>query len=797
LEAEVSVVVGDHLAEVVQVAAGSSVTKTITSDLPVPAAFFSARRLLECNTLFAEIFVPTGGEKAGNLSLSSFAGEQNSALTKELSRLIASTEPPRAPVVHEVMLPTREGDRRFLLSALPTTYDERRAVRVVVQDINQYADRARNAEIAEGRYRIFVESSTAAVALVRAGSFVYVNKGFLDLFGYMFTEEIVGKEVAQFFAARDRKALAELSQAAGEAETAMPLLECTAVRKDSSRVRLQIRAEVLTVDDQPTLLWHCLDVSPWREAETAVERKARENEILERLLDAVHQSVERSEVEKASLAASLKWLGYESGGLFVAAEDGQSYLLETMDRLSPAIAEKLHDLPAGEGLMGYITKTMEPVHFSIEEYPAHLPYRALFEAENIKGLAFLPLVHGEHLAGVLMLLASRAQELPAYHKGFLEIIARHLGFALHKASVYGAIQRRADGYQEAIEQSACILYVAAPNGTFRYLSPVVDRLTGYKDREITATPDAWRAVVHPDDRPIAAERISRQAGTEKEFTLEYRVLPKGKASYIWVRDDIRYVRSADGVVLGIYGVITDVSAQHAASPPADLRMEKSIANLPADTQEPETADHPMAGLVQVVAHDLKEPLIVMGAYSKLVLEGSGSTLDDESRGHLEAVVRAGDRLKQLVDDLLALGRIARKPGPLEPVAVSPLLASLAADLELFLQGRNAHLEYPGDLPSVCCDATVLGIVLRNLVVNGVLHNSKQSPSVTIAATACDDLVEFAITDNGDGLASGDVSRSGAGLVIVKKCVESFKGKLWWESTPGSGTTFHFTVPLHE
>ncbi len=45
--------------------------------------------------------------------------------------------------------------------------------------------------------------------------------------------------------------------------------------------------------------------------------------------------------------------------------------------------------------MGYITKTMEPVRLVIEEYPAHLPYRALFESENVRALAFLPLVHQE------------------------------------------------------------------------------------------------------------------------------------------------------------------------------------------------------------------------------------------------------------------------------------------------------------------------------------------------------------------------------------------------------------------
>ncbi len=239
-----------------------------------------------------------------------------------------------SPVVREVALPTREGERRFILSALPAAYDSKRALRVVVQDITAYGDRARRAEEAEARYRLFVESSTAAIALVRDGLFVYVNKGLLDLLGFMFSEEMVGKEIAQVFAGRDRKAIAECGNVSDPPGKLPSFVECTAVRKDGSRFRMQVRTEVLTVEDQPTLLWHCLDVSHWRDAEKAVEQKARENDTLEHLLEAVHQSVDRIDVQRATLTASLRWLGYESGGLFVSREDGKTLLLETQEHLS-------------------------------------------------------------------------------------------------------------------------------------------------------------------------------------------------------------------------------------------------------------------------------------------------------------------------------------------------------------------------------------------------------------------------------------------------------------------------------
>jgi PAS domain S-box-containing protein len=778
----------------------SSKPDIVPSDFPVPAAIFSSRRLLECNTLFAEMFIPVGDGQPGSLTLPAFVGERNAAFAKELARIVNTVEPVLSPLVREVALPTREGVRRFVLSALPTMHDSKRALRVVVQDVTTYGDRARQAEEAEGRYRAFVESSTAAIALVRDGLFVYVNKGLLDLLGLMFNEEMVGKEITQFFAGRDRKAIAEYGRVSDTPGKLPAFVECTAVRKDHSRFRMQVRTETLTVEDQPALLWHCVDVSHWRDAEEAVEHKTRENDTLEHLLDAVHQSVDRVDVQRATLTASLRWLGYESGGLFVSSADGTPLVLETQEGLSSALADTLRELPAGEGLLGYITKTMEPVRLVIEEYPAHLPYRALYESEGIRALAFLPLMHQEKLAGVLMLLTTKAHEVPVYHQTFLEVVARHLGFSLAKATIYEAIQRRADSYQDAIEQMAGAVYVAAAHGAMLYCSPVVERLTGYKVREIAATPDAWRAAVHPDDRSIAVERISRQAGTQNEFVLEYRMLPKGKASYIRVRDQIRYVRTSNGTVQAIYGLLTDITDQGTTQQQAQRVSDATAARTDAVDE-----------FARVVSHDLKEPLITIAGYTKLVLD-DGTGLDEESREHLGTVMRSSVRMRQLIDDLLEFSRIGRLPANRKTVTVSPLLDELVRDLEFFLNGRHARVEYAPDLPSVHCDPTELGIVFRNLIVNGVLHNVQETPVVRIAASQDGTVATYSVADNGIGIDPADVHRvfeifqrlqpsderpgTGAGLTIVKKVVETFGGKIWLESTPNEGSTFFFTVPLN-
>ncbi len=399
-----------------------------------------------------------------------------------------------------------------------------------------------------------------------------------------------------------------------------------------------------------------------------------------------------------------------------------------------------------------------------------------------------------------MLLTSKAHEVPAYHETFLEIVARHLGFSLTKAAVYGAIQRRADSFQDAIEQAAGAVYVAAANGMMLYCSPVVERLTGYKVHEITASPDAWRAAVHPDDRSIAAERISRQAGTQDEFVLEYRMLPKSKASYIRVRDAVRYVRTSGGAVETMYGL---AHRYHRATDHARADAARFCGACCTNDAVEE--------FTRVVSHDLKEPLITIAGYTKLVLDG-GTGLDEESRDHLNTIMRSSVRMRQLIDDLLSLSRIGRVRTNQRLVAVSPLLDDLVRDLEFFIRDRRARVEYPPDLPPVHCDPTELGIVFRNLIVNGVLHNTQETPVVRIAARQDEGVVTYSVADNGIGIDPADVHRvfdifqrlqpsddrpgTGAGLTIVKKVIETFGGKIWLESTPNVGSTFFFTVPLN-
>jgi len=269
-------------------------------------------------------------------------------------------------------------------------------------------------------------------------------------------------------------------------------------------------------------------------------------------------------------------------------------------------------------------------------------------------------------------------------------------------------------------------------------------------------------------------------------------------------------------------------ARHASEPfpEADLRLFLSIANLVAialdrvslnedavrQARELAARNGELDRFAYVVSHDLKEPLIAIEGYTKIVLSGKANVLDEVGRNHLGSVVRSTGRMKQLIDDLLTLSRLDRVPGQVHTIEVPLLLEELLNEMAFTLRERNARVEYEPALPSVRYDATHLTMVFRNLISNGVKFNNSTEPLVRISAEEKPDRIVFSVADNGIGIPKEEAEKvfvifhrlhpaeryagTGAGLTIVKKIVEAYGGRIWLESSPGQGSTFHFSVPHH-
>jgi two-component system, chemotaxis family, sensor kinase Cph1 len=168
-------------------------------------------------------------------------------------------------------------------------------------------------------------------------------------------------------------------------------------------------------------------------------------------------------------------------------------------------------------------------------------------------------------------------------------------------------------------------------------------------------------------------------------------------------------------------------------------------------------------------------------------------------------------MEDIINDLLTFSRVGRTEQSLAEVDLDAVLADVLEPLKVFLDEAHARVTVPEKLPRLFCDQVRVRAIFHNLVTNGVKYNdsAEKRIAVTWAENAEGETV-FSVSDNGIGipekhhekvfgifkrLHTGDKygGGTGAGLAIVKKIVEQHRGRIWLESEPGQGTTFHFTL----
>jgi signal transduction histidine kinase len=216
-------------------------------------------------------------------------------------------------------------------------------------------------------------------------------------------------------------------------------------------------------------------------------------------------------------------------------------------------------------------------------------------------------------------------------------------------------------------------------------------------------------------------------------------------------------------------------------------------------------DH--AEQLAIAAHDLHNPLLALRLEADRILFG-GAERAYESAARIGRVVHS---MSRLVTDLLDYatferGRVQVTAEALDPVAlVQEALDTFAPIAEA--AGVALYSPVPvEELPRVRGDRSRIQQVFSNLLGNAITHGRPER--VVVTAADCGDEVRFSVEDSGRGLSEEDMARlfrvgaqpygrdgsTGLGLAICRRVVEAHGGWIWAESTPGTGTTVHFTLP---
>lgn len=266
-----------------------------------------------------------------------------------------------------------------------------------------------------------------------------------------------------------------------------------------------------------------------------------------------------------------------------------------------------------------------------------------------------------------------------------------------------------------------------------------------------------------------------------------------------------------GVLVGVHATArNEIAAREAAEEQAleRSRVEAALARQAARLQQ---ANEELAQYAYLASHDLQEPLRMVTNYLQLIDRRYRDVLDEDGREFMHFAVDGAVRMKRLTNDLLAYSRISTRP--LEPrmTDAGEALAAARKNLEMAIGESGAEVT-SGELPTVPVDAVQLVQLFQNLVANALkFRRPEAAPSVHVSARDEGAAWRFSVRDNGIGIdekyhdkvfavfqrlhRNDRYPGSGIGLALCRKIVERHGGRIWFESVPGEGTTFHFTIPI--
>ena len=352
-----------------------------------------------------------------------------------------------------------------------------------------------------------------------------------------------------------------------------------------------------------------------------------------------------------------------------------------------------------------------------------------------------------------------------------------------------------------------------------YVSPQIEQLLGFSQKEWLEDPVLWYRQLHPDDRTRWNLQFAPTCASGEPFNSVYRFVAKD-GRVVWVHGSASVVRDADGLPSFLQGVAFDITSIREAQEAlrlaeenlrqANVELEQRVQ---ARTQELQAKAVELENFADVSSHDLKRPLGTIKSRLQMLANKYVGHLDEDADKWINTAVAIAERLNQLIVKLLEYSKAVKTDRRLQPVdcgaSVRTVRESLLADIEEC--GAQVQVD---QLPKALGHYEDLTRLFQNLISNAIKYRDPdRSLRVEIGARPHSGQWLFWVRDNGSGIeekylgklftlgTEGRVHKDfskipghGYGLHICKTIVAGHGGTIWVESKFGEGTTFYFTLP---
>jgi two-component system cell cycle sensor histidine kinase/response regulator CckA len=374
-----------------------------------------------------------------------------------------------------------------------------------------------------------------------------------------------------------------------------------------------------------------------------------------------------------------------------------------------------------------------------------------------------------------------------------------------KRSVEEALIRAEEKYRGIYENAIEGIFQTTHEGRIVAANPAFARILGYDSPEevINTITDVARQVYANPERRTELLRLLEEQGIARDF--EVQLFRKDK-SIAWTTINVRAVRDGSGKLLYHEGSAEDITGRKLME--SRIRQSQKIEAI--------------GTLAGGIAHDFNNILAAIIGYTEMTI---GRLKQTELHRYLEQVLKASDRAKNLVTQIMTFSRRADKE--IKPLDITSLLNEALKLLRATLPSTiEIRIEIDMEVGNVLADPTQLHQVIMNLCTNAAfamrerggileigLHNEDITPEMV---SLYPDLnpgpyVKLTMSDTGTGIAPDIIDRifdtlfttknrgegTGLGLSVVYGIVRECGGTVTVHSTPGAGSTFSVYLPAVE
>ncbi|HEY9671644.1 MAG TPA: PAS domain S-box protein [Waterburya sp.] len=361
-----------------------------------------------------------------------------------------------------------------------------------------------------------------------------------------------------------------------------------------------------------------------------------------------------------------------------------------------------------------------------------------------------------------------------------------------------ALQQSEARYRAIVEDQTELICRYRPDGTLTFVNDAYCRYFNKQPSDLIGNHSL--PVVPDEDQEIIAQSFSTLSIQQPIVTYEHRViLPSGEIR--WQQWTDRALFDDSGYLIECQAVGRDITKlkQAEAEIVKALAKERELSEL-------------RSSFVSLVSHEFRTPLTTIQSSAELLERYNHKLSDDKKQNHYRRIQNAVQRMTQLLEDILTIGKAEAGKLNFEPSSmdVVAFCRELVESMQMSLQQRhNLNFVVIGDCTNAPLDEKLLSHILTNLISNAIKY-SPDGGVVQFDLVCNPESVVFRIQDSGIGIPSNDIKRlfesfgrasnvgtipgTGLGLAIVKRCVDLHRGTIVVDSEVGVGTTVTVTLP---